>query len=352
MPRKELKDGIPLSEICRQVGGELHGNPAASVRGLCTLEEPEKNCLAFVRSQHLSKTLKALADSGVAGVLIPAGAVWEQSTALNLIVVKDPLAAEVKLMPLFFSLRAPTRVISELAHIDPTAEIGKNLTVGPFSWIGADCVIDDNVTIYSNVSIYPGARIGTGSVIYSGVSIREDCIVGANCIIHDGTVIGADGFGYFPDPARGLCKVPQMGNVKIEDGVEIGANSCIDRATLGTTRIGANTKLDNLVQIGHNVTIGQSTIICGNARVGGSVRIGNQVVTGGGVSIADHSTIADGVRIGGHSGVHSSIEEKGDYAGYPVVTAGQWRRQSAALAQLPGLLHKLKGLLKGQDESD
>jgi len=349
MPKKNLKHPIPLSELCAKMEGQLLGNPDTPVWGLCPLDSPAKDCLTFIRGSHLSKSISKLEDTGLAGLIIEQSASWEGQTTLNLIRVPDPLAAITKLMPLFFEPYNPPRGISRWAQIDEEAQIGKDVTIGPFSWIGAHAVVADNVTIYAGVSIYPGAQIGPRSVLYAGVSVREDCRIGADCILHDGVVIGADGFGYISD-TRGICKVPQVGIVSIGDNVEIGAHTCIDRATLGVTSIGANTKIDNLVQIGHNATVGQHCIICGGAALGGSCRLGNQVVVGGSVAIADHLVITDGVRIGGHSGVAGNIPQKGDYAGYPAISAQQWRRQAVALAKLPKLLSKLKELVKGADK--
>ena len=219
------------------------------------------------------------------------------------------------------------------------------MQVGAFSVVGANAVIEDNVTIHPNVIIYPGVQIGSSTIVHAGAILREDVIIGRECCIQNGAIIGADGFGYYQEE-NDIKPVPQVGTVVLGDRVDVGAQTCIDRATLGTTRLGSSVKLDNLVQIGHNVWIEPGSIVCGHSALGGSVRVGSGVTIGGKVGIADHVSIADGVRIGAGSGVAQDIKERGDYAGYPTQTAQQWRRQARALAKLPGLLRDLKRIQK------
>jgi UDP-3-O-[3-hydroxymyristoyl] glucosamine N-acyltransferase len=176
--------------------------------------------------------------------------------------------------------------------------------------------------------------MGAGVTLHSGVSLREGTVLGSHVTVHNNTVIGGDGFGYVPDPSVGLRKVPHVGNVIIEDQVEIGANTSIDRGALGSTKIGFGTKIDNQVQIGHNVTIGKFCIICGQTGIAGSVTIGDRCVFGGGSGAADHVSICSGVRLGGRTGATGNINEPGDYLGFPALAASQWKRAQAALRRL------------------
>jgi UDP-3-O-[3-hydroxymyristoyl] glucosamine N-acyltransferase len=352
MLKNRHSQGVTLAEITSLVKGELiGGDPTRLVLGLCSLEEPKAKHLAFSRKPDISATAQALMDAGLAGVLVRADSRACRELVLSRIIVPDPLSALVSLVPLFFEEEKAFQGIHPQACIEPTARIGKNVTVGPFSYIGRDAVLQDGVVIHAQVTIYPGVTIGAGSEIYSGVSIREFCEIGPDCVIHNGSVIGADGFGYFPDPRQGLAKVPQAGTVKICAGVEIGANSCIDRATLGTTIIGTGTKIDNIVQVGHNVQVGSHSILCGGVMIGGSCNIGSGVTIGGATSMKDHTTVVDGCRVGGNAGVSEDLLTKADYVGFPPRKAYTWRREMWALTQLPALLKKLGFKPEGENES-
>jgi UDP-3-O-[3-hydroxymyristoyl] glucosamine N-acyltransferase len=226
--------------------------------------------------------------------------------------------------------------------VHPSAKIGSGVSIGEFAVVGPLTEIGDNVVIHPHVVLYPGVKIGPRSIIHSHAAIREDSVLGAETVIQNGAVIGADGFGYVPDAKLGLVGVPQLGTVNLGDRVEVGANSAIDRATLGTTTIGLGTKIDNLVQIGHNTRIGRFSILCGQVGIAGSCEIGNQVVIGGQAGVGDHLKIADGIRVGAKSGVVSDLTEKGDYLGFPPLPAQVARRVFAILPQLPDLFRKLK----------
>ena len=345
-PQKEYT----LADIAQRVGGTLEGDHNAFVQGLCALEEPVAGCLAFARytsvKRVLSHDLSQLAGLIVSEALPPADGLRN----VNLIRVKEPQKALLKLVPLFHKPLAIVPGVSIKAEIHSSARIGKDVSIGPFCSIGAAVEIGDNVVIYPQVTIYHGASIGAGSVIHAGAVIREYCRIGARSIIQPGAVIGADGFGYLPDPAHGLVAVPQIGTVNLEDEVELGANACVDRATLGTTRVGRGSKLDNFVQIGHNTSIGQHTIVCGHAAIAGSCQIGNQVVIGGNSGIADHTLIQDGVRIAGQAGAFGELIDKGDYAGYPALPAEKWRRTWGLMSFLVKHSKRLRELLGAEGE--
>lgn len=355
MPRKLLEHGIPASQLAQHIGAKLVG-PDVRISGVCSLDENRPGELTFLKKLTSERLRRERPSWKVAAVLVPEGVDFQlEGDGPSLLVVKDPLAALIDLLPNFFSAHPAPTGISEKADIHPSAKIGKGVAICAFVWIGADAEIGDGVVIYPHVAIYPGVKIGAGSVIHSGATIREDCIIGRSSVVQNGAVIGGDGFGYIADPKLGLRQVPQIGTVLIADRVDIGANACIDRATLGQTTISAGAKLDNLVQIGHNCSVGEYSIICGQTGVAGSSTIGRQVVLGGNVGVADHITIHDGVRVGGKSGVTSHLIERGDYVGFPAVPAAAWRRQHQALKELPGMLRSLRKLVKreeGTDEKD
>ena len=336
-----------LSTIAEKVAGELRGNKNLVISGICSLDEPKTNFISFAKEIPKAKFAELIKLSETTPLIISSR--WSKSEfprEANVILVKDPLLAIVSLIPLFFPAEVPSRTVSSKADIHPTAKIGQNVTIGAFCAIGEDVVIEDGAVVHPNVTLYRGVRVGKDAVIHSGVVVRELCIIGKGATIQNGAVIGADGFGYVnefsEDGAPSLRKVPQVGNVVLGPSSEIGANSCIDRATLGTTEVGAHTKIDNLVQVGHNTKIGKFSILCGQVGVAGSAKIGNGVILGGAVGVRDHATIVDGCRFAARSGVVGDITEKGDYAGYPAQPSFAWRRHVKLIAQLPEIIEELR----------
>ena len=220
------------------------------------------------------------------------------------------------------------------AIVDKTATIGNGTRIGPGSYIGPNVQLGENVTIYPNVTILDESKIGSNSTIWSGAVIRERCIVGNACIIHPNAVIGADGFGFRPCPERGLVKITHIGNVILGNGVEIGANSCVDRGKFSSTIVGDGCKIDNLVQIGHNSRLGRFCLMAGNSGLAGSVTLGDGVMIGGSASIKDHLTIGDGAIVGAGSGVAANVEAGKVVLGYPAVDARDALKQWAVLKRL------------------
>jgi UDP-3-O-[3-hydroxymyristoyl] glucosamine N-acyltransferase len=220
------------------------------------------------------------------------------------------------------------------AIVDKTATIGNGTRIGPGSYIGPNVQLGENVTVYPNVTILDETKIGSNSTIWSGAVIRERCIVGNSCIIHPNAVIGADGFGFRPCPERGLVKITHIGNVILGDGVEIGANSCVDRGKFSSTIVGDGCKIDNLVQIGHNSRLGRFCLMAGNSGLAGSVTLGDGVMIGGSASIKDHLTIGDGAIVGAGSGVAANVEAGKVVLGYPAVDARDALKQWAVLKRL------------------
>ena len=245
------------------------------------------------------------------------------------------------------SFKPKKQGISAKSDIHETAKLGENVYVGEFVVIGANVVIGNNVKIYANTVIDDNVVVGDDSVIYAGVKIYEGCRIGNRCVLHAGVVVGSDGFGHAPDAEGHYHKIPQIGNVVIEDDVELGANTTVDRATMGSTIIRRGVKIDNLVQVAHNVEIGEDTVIAAQSGIAGSTKIGKHCMFGGQVGVAGHITIADGSIFGGKSGVTSTIKEPNKvWQGYPVMPIMGFRKLNVLQKQLPDLAHKIYDLEK------
>ena len=333
---RKTNSSYPVHELSAKVQGNVIGDNSLLIQGLCALETPQASHLAFIRTRSAEQVSKQLAKAPAMAILVAQDMLPKvlSETAASVIVVTDPYNAFLDLLPLFFEQTKPP------PGIHPSAIIAEDVVIGAAVSIGAHCnvaqgsIIGDNSILHPHVRIYEGVTIGRNVELFSGVRIREGCILGKNITIHDNSVIGADGFGYTPDPRYGIRKVPQVGHVEIGDRVEIGANTCIDRGSIGATTIGAGTKIDNLVQIGHNVTVGENCLICAHVAIGGSAVVGAGVIIGGASGVADHTYIAAGTRVAGWCGVTRSITEPGDYMGNPPIKAGQWRRLQVRLKQI------------------
>lgn len=328
------------AELAAKVGGELVGESGRVITGVCSLEEPHPDRVAFTRekrSEPLSKILTANAP-GALFCQVPV----EPTDLTSVIVVRNPQKALIDTIYLFQPPPRSNSTISPRAEISPSAIVSSGVEIGAFAVIGDECVIEEGAILHPHVVLYPGVKVGKRAIIHSGAVIREGCEIGADCVVQNGAIIGADGFGYIPGP-EGLIAVPQIGNVVLSAKVEVGANSCVDRGAIGSTRIGLGTKIDNHVQIGHNVQIGAHSIICGQVGIAGSAKLGNQVVLGGGSGVKDHAVIADGVRLAARAGAIGDIREKGDYGGYPAVKLSLWRKQMALLNRLPEIWRESKG---------
>lgn len=322
--------------LAEKVGGVVLGNHALPISSLCALEERAANALSFVRTSSRSHLMSAVQPCANQAVLVPAqlASVEMVPSGGALILVSDPYRAFLDLLPIFHPERHHPRVIHESAVIDPTAQLGANVAIGAHCSVEEGVVIGDNCILHAGVHLYRNVKLGNSVTLHSGVSVREGCVIGDHSTIHNNSVIGADGFGYVPDPKIGLRKVPQVGNVVVGRHVEVGANTCIDRGAFGSTTIGDNTKIDNLVQIGHNATIGKFCIICGQVGIAGSTTIGDNVVMAGGSAVADHTSICSNARIGGRAGVTRDITAPGDYLGFPAEPASTWRRMQVAIRRL------------------
>ena len=297
------------AQIAMMISGKVEGNADIAVTSFGKIEEAREGQLAFLANPKYEKFLYS---SNASIIIINEAQELKEPVSATLIKVPDAYSAFAVLLDKYQQIQQQQlKGIQQPAYIDTTAKIGDNVFIGAFAYLGKNVIVADGAKIYPNVYLGDNAQVGENSIIHPGVKIYHDCIIGKNAIIHAGAVIGGDGFGYAPQADGNIKKVPQIGNVVIEDNVEIGANTTIDRATIGSTIIKNGAKIDNLVQIAHNVEVGISTLIAAQAGVSGSTKIGNGVVIGGQAGLAGHLSIANNMKINGQSGVNRSFKTEG-----------------------------------------
>lgn len=327
-------------QIAGILNGEVVGNPTVAVSALAKIEEGQPGALSFLSNPKYESFIYATQSS-----ICIVNHSFEASKALpetlTLIKVQDAYACFAKLLELYNSMNRKEPLIEQPSFIDPSAQIGKNVYVGAFTYIGKNVVVSDNAQIYPNVVLQDNVQIGENTCIYANVSIYHDCKVGQHCIIHAGTVIGSDGFGFAPDEKGVYSKIPQIGNVIIEDDVEIGANCTIDRATMGSTYIRKGVKIDNLCQIAHNVDIDEHTAMAAQVGIAGSAKIGKHVMIGGQTGIAGHLSVADHTKIVAQSGIASTIKKADTLMGTPAIPINDYKRSHIGFRKLPGLIQKI-----------
>jgi UDP-3-O-[3-hydroxymyristoyl] glucosamine N-acyltransferase len=313
--------------------GEIVGNPNVTVSNVAKIEEGKPGTLAFLSNPKYSKFLYT---TNASIVLINKEFELEKPVAPTLIRVDNAYESFAKLLDLANSMQKEKVGVHPQAAIEPSAKIGTNAYVGAFVYIGEGVTIGNNVKIYANCYIGDRTTIGNNCILYAGVKIYDSCIIGNNCIFHAGTVIGSDGFGFAPQSDGSYQKIQQIGNVIIEDDVEIGANSAIDRATMGSTIIRKGVKLDNLIQIAHNVEIGENTAMAAQGGIAGSTKIGKGCLFGGQVGIAGHITVADGVKLSAKAGVTNNLKIPGEILiGAPAINAKLFSKSFIHFKNLP-----------------
>ena len=293
-------------EISEILNGKIDVISSKEVTSLNKIEESTKNSITFLGNK---KYIPWVYKTKASIIIVSEDFNPKKSISATLIRVKDPYIAFVKLLHKFHDSSIKKSGINDSAVISASSKIGKNVSIGHFSCIGENVVIGKNVVILNNVNIDDNVSIGNNSIIYSGAAIYKNSVIGNNCILHSNSVIGSDGFGFAPDSSGKFQKVPQIGNVIIKDNVEIGASTTIDRATLGSTVINKGVKLDNLVQIGHNVVIGENTVMAAQCGIAGSTKIGKNCQIGGHVGMVGHITIGDNVKINGKACVFKSVKD-------------------------------------------
>jgi UDP-3-O-[3-hydroxymyristoyl] glucosamine N-acyltransferase len=331
------------TQIALLINGKIEGDPHAAVGAFGKIEEAAGGQLSFLANPKYEEFLYT---TGASVIIVNETLELKQPVSATLIRVPDAYSAFASLLTKYQEIEAQQLTgIQEPSYIAKTAKLGDKVFVGAFAYIGEGVLIGSQVKIYPQVYVGSNVRIGDNTVIHPGVKIYHNCVIGANVTIHAGSVIGGDGFGFAPQPDGSFKKIPQIGNVQIEDCVEIGANVTIDRATIGSTLIRKGAKLDNLIQIAHNVDIGNNTVIAAQAGVSGSTKIGNGVMIGGQAGIVGHLQIADGARINAQSGVSKSIKAKGGaVTGSPAYEYTSALRSQAISRNLPELKQKLKEL--------
>ena len=333
------------TQIAQMINGRIEGDAEVTVDSFGKIEEAGAGQLAFLANPKYEEYLYS---TNASVIIINESQEIKQPVAATLIRVHDAYSAFAALLDKYQQLQQQQLTgIQQPVYIDATAKIGDQVFIGAFAWLGEKVIVANGVKIYPNTFLGNNVCIGENSVIHPGVKIYHDCVIGKNVTIHAGTVIGSDGFGFAPQPDGTFKKVPQIGNVVIEDGVEVGANTTIDRATIGSTLIRAGAKLDNLLQIAHNVEVGNNSVIAAQTGISGSTKIGNNVMIGGQVGIVGHIQIADGSKINAQSGVSKSIKvPNSSVTGSPAFDYTSALRSQAAARNLPELEKKVATLEK------
>lgn len=330
-------------QISAMLNGVIEGDPDATVSTLSKIEEGKPGSLSFLANPLYTPYIYSTEASIV---IVSDAFIPEKPVKTTLIKVGNPEIAFAKLLEVYNQIKNNKSGISSLAYISPTATLGEGVYVGEFAVIGDHVVIGNGVKIYPHVVVADHTVIGENTTLYAGVKIYSDNHVGRNCMIHAGTVIGSDGFRFAQTP-EGNVKVAQIGNVVIEDEVELGANCTIDRATLGSTILRRGVKLDNLVHIAHNVEVGENTVMAAGTGVAGSTKIGKNCLISGHVSFTGHITIADGTQLGGATGVSKSLTKPGQaYLGSPALEVAKFRKSYVYFRNLPEIVERLERLEK------
>lgn len=330
---------MKLGELANRLNCQSVGNSELEITGLAPIEIAESSHLTFLSNK---KYKKHLASTAAAAIIINDAA--ELPEGKSGIISANPYLTFAEAMWIFYPPLEQPKGIHASAVVSKSAIIGKNVSIGAFTSIGDGVRLGDNVTIAGHCSIYPNAEIGDGSFIHSHCVVREFCKLGQNVILQNHVTVGSDGFGFAKHNEGGWFKIPQAGIVIIEDEVEIGAGSTIDRATIGATVIGKGTKLDNLVQVGHGSNVGQNTLLCAQVGLAGSTKVGNEVILSGQVGAAGHLEIGDRVIATAQTGIPNSVEAGKIVSGYPAIDNRDWLKSSAVFSKLPELQKEIRAL--------
>ena len=332
-------------QIAGILNGEIVGNAQVTVNGLAKIEEGHSGALSFLSNPKYEEYIYTTGSSVciVNKTFEPSKVLPE---TLTLVKVEDAYACFAKLLEVYSQMNKKQPKIEQPSFVSDSATIGEGLYLGAFAYIGDNAKIGNNVSIYPNAYIGENVVIGDGTVVHPGATIYAECKVGSNCIIHAGVIIGADGFGFAPDENCEYQKVPQIGNVILEDNVEVGSNTTIDRATMGSTIIRRGVKIDNLCQIAHNVEVGRNTAMAAQVGIAGSAKIGEQVMIGGQAGISGHLHIADGTKIVAQSGIPSTVKKADTLMGSPGIPMDDFKKSYFGFRKLPYILTKLQELDK------
>ena len=333
-------------QIAALLGGKIIGDANRKVSDVGAIETAREGQLSFLCD---AKYLPQLAHTNASVVLMTESIVFNGDTNATIITVENARAAMGQLLSLVARTMNPAKQgIEQPSFISAGVNVPEDAYVGAFAYIGKNVTIGKGVQIYPHTYIGDNVQIGDNTILYSGVKVYYNCVIGKDCVLHAGVVIGSDGFGFEPD-AQGINqKLPQIGNVIIEDDVEIGANTTVDRAMMGSTIVRKNVKIDNLVQVAHNVEVGDSTFMCAQVGIAGSTKVGKHCILAGQVGVAGHITITDNCVFGAQSGIGNHVKKAGMYQGSPIIDAMNWHRSVVGFKQLPELMKKIQDLEKQQ----
>ena len=333
-------------QIAEFIQGTIVGDENATVHTFAKIEEGIPGAISFLSNP---KYTHYIYDTQSSIVLVNKDFEPEKEIKATLIKVDNAYESLAKLLNLYEMSKPKKTGVDPLAYIAPTAKIGENVYIAPFACVGDNAEIGDNTSLHPHATVGSGAKVGSNCILYPHATVYHDCRIGNNCILHAGSVVGADGFGFAPSP-EGYEKIPQIGIAILEDNVEIGANTCIDRATMGATIIRKGVKLDNLIQIAHNVEVGSNTVMASQVGVAGSTKIGEWCMLGGQVGVAGHITIGNKVNMGAQSGVHGSIKDGEALIGTPPIGLKNYFKSSAVFKKLPDMYLELNSLKKEIEE--
>lgn len=335
-------------QIAALLGGKVTGDANRKVWDVGSIESAHEGQLSFLCD---AKYLPYLSQTAASVVLMTDSIPFDGTTNATIIRVENARAAMGQLLALVAKALNPAKQgIEQPSFIAEGVIVPEDAYVGAFAYIGKNVQLGKGVQIYPHTYIGDNVKIGDNTILYSGVKVYYNCVVGKDCILHAGVVVGSDGFGFEPDAQGVNQKLPQIGNVIIEDDVEIGANTTVDRAMMGSTIIRRNAKIDNLVQVAHNVEVGESTFLCAQVGIAGSSKVGKHCILAGQVGVAGHLEIADNCVFGAQSGIPSSVRKSGMYQGSPVIDAMNWRRSVVGFKQLPEMMKRLQELEKKSEK--
>jgi len=336
-----------LKELAEWVGGKILGDEEVQIHGVASIEEAKEGQITFIANP---KYLPRLSETHASAVIVSPEVTSSERSLLR---VKDPYLAFAKILTLFSQKPYQPKGVDPQAWISPTANLGRDVTIYPLVYVGDRCFIGDRVTLFPGVYMGEDCSIGEDSILHANVSVYPGMVLGKRVIVHSGAVIGSDGFGYAKEGKKNL-KIPQIGKVQIEDDVEIGSNTSIDRGALGNTVIRQGVKIDNLVQVAHNVVIGEDSIICGQVGISGSAKVGSNVTLAGQVGLVGHIAVGDNVMVGAQSGVASDLPANRAYTGTPAMPHREFLRALSVFPKLPEIkksLSEIERRLKKIEES-
>jgi UDP-3-O-[3-hydroxymyristoyl] glucosamine N-acyltransferase len=328
-----------LQQLAEAVGAELRGDPDLQINRVYPIDQAEQGDITFVANP---KYLSKLKDCKASAVIVAPGV---ELPGANLLITPNPYLAFAKVLTFLEGSHEGGKGVMPGAHVAESAQLEGSVTVYPGAVVGENVKIGAGTVVHPGVVIYAGVEVGSNCLLHAGAVVREGCRLGDRVILQPAAIIGADGFGFAPD-GTSYYKIPQVGIVVLEDDVEIGACSCVDRAALGETRIRRGTKLDNLVQIGHNAEVGEDTIIVSQVAVAGSSKIGNHCTFGGQAAVAGHVTVGDNVTIGARGGASGNVEPNQILSGVPLIPHKEWLKMTMSLPKVPEMRKELQQLKK------